>query len=493
MYVTPSRLPEADQRACADAVAKLRCTRTAGRPIHAEVRLNERGAWVIEVAPRSIAASALHAALRRGRNAGRAGLASGGATGPDVVAARAATQRRDDDPDSAWRHAGRVAGLNEARAVPGIEGVTISIPCGEDVVPLPRGDRYLGFIYRRGDARRGRVRAPGGARPAPLRHRVATELRSRLDSLASRSPNLPPELPRSGGRDGIVTALATGGGCDKGIGPGAQSFEALLRGRAHPHLPRGRHASAVPGRWVRGSDDHVAALQPGHLLQRVQGRPTLPRLHRMGGNLVGGTATGVVRGRARLRKRAAGHEQGWQAARVRGLRRGILAVWLAVSDHNRLERAKHQPPHRLGKLAQAIRAVRHRPRGDGRGVLRAGVEAPGRRPHLGHGAKRLHGLVAWHLDLPGENPGAGRPPGAVPGGAASSPDLALQLPRGHGLRSLCWIGNHLSRRPPPGAMLHRHRNRRHLLRASRRGSAPDRARRSRGRAGCLRRMSRGRG
>ena len=42
-----------------------------------------------------------------------------------------------------------VDGLDEARVVPGIDGITISIPCGETVVPLPRGDRYLGFIFVR--------------------------------------------------------------------------------------------------------------------------------------------------------------------------------------------------------------------------------------------------------------------------------------------------------------------------------------------------------
>jgi hypothetical protein len=42
-----------------------------------------------------------------------------------------------------------VHGRAEAHAVPGIERVTISIPCGQQVVPLPRGTRYLGFIFAR--------------------------------------------------------------------------------------------------------------------------------------------------------------------------------------------------------------------------------------------------------------------------------------------------------------------------------------------------------
>jgi len=42
-----------------------------------------------------------------------------------------------------------VGGLDEARAVPQIEDVTISIPKGQAIVPLPEGSRYLGFIFSR--------------------------------------------------------------------------------------------------------------------------------------------------------------------------------------------------------------------------------------------------------------------------------------------------------------------------------------------------------
>jgi hypothetical protein len=42
-----------------------------------------------------------------------------------------------------------VGGLDEARAVPYIEDVTISIPKGQEIVPLPEGSRYLGFIFSR--------------------------------------------------------------------------------------------------------------------------------------------------------------------------------------------------------------------------------------------------------------------------------------------------------------------------------------------------------
>jgi hypothetical protein len=45
----------------------------------------------------------------------------------------------------------RVIGQEEALAVPLIEGLEITIPIGQPVVPLPEGDRYLGFLFARGE------------------------------------------------------------------------------------------------------------------------------------------------------------------------------------------------------------------------------------------------------------------------------------------------------------------------------------------------------
>ncbi len=44
-----------------------------------------------------------------------------------------------------------VAGVEAARAVAGIEDVTISVPLGGALVPVPEGNRYLGFIFAAGD------------------------------------------------------------------------------------------------------------------------------------------------------------------------------------------------------------------------------------------------------------------------------------------------------------------------------------------------------
>ncbi len=43
-------------------------------------------------------------------------------------------------------------GLEAARQVPGVDRIEIAIPIGQHVVPLPEGNRYLGFIFARAAA-----------------------------------------------------------------------------------------------------------------------------------------------------------------------------------------------------------------------------------------------------------------------------------------------------------------------------------------------------
>jgi hypothetical protein len=50
-------------------------------------------------------------------------------------------------PRAGWLR--QVRGLENASSVPGIEDVTITIPRGHEVVPLPEGNKYLGFIFAR--------------------------------------------------------------------------------------------------------------------------------------------------------------------------------------------------------------------------------------------------------------------------------------------------------------------------------------------------------
>ena len=43
-------------------------------------------------------------------------------------------------------------GESEARAVPGIEDVRITVRQGHRLEPLPEGSSYLGFLFARGEA-----------------------------------------------------------------------------------------------------------------------------------------------------------------------------------------------------------------------------------------------------------------------------------------------------------------------------------------------------
>ena len=44
-----------------------------------------------------------------------------------------------------------MTGLDEARRVPGISGVTVSLQPGEAIRALPEGASYLGFLFAHGD------------------------------------------------------------------------------------------------------------------------------------------------------------------------------------------------------------------------------------------------------------------------------------------------------------------------------------------------------
>jgi hypothetical protein len=47
-----------------------------------------------------------------------------------------------------------ISGVEKARAMPGIDDLVITIAPGEPLVPLPEGDRYLGFIFASGGTSR---------------------------------------------------------------------------------------------------------------------------------------------------------------------------------------------------------------------------------------------------------------------------------------------------------------------------------------------------
>ncbi len=151
LYTTPSRLPEREQRAAVDtteaAIAALGLTHG---PIHAELRIHEGAAMLLEVAPRSIGGRC-GAVLRFGAEISLEELVMRAALGYDVHGlareSSAAGVMMIPIPRAGTLRC--VEGLAAARSVKGIDEVKISILRGQAVVPLPEGNRYLGFIFAR--------------------------------------------------------------------------------------------------------------------------------------------------------------------------------------------------------------------------------------------------------------------------------------------------------------------------------------------------------
>lgn len=153
IYVTPSRLPSAEQDAVQRSVAWAAAALGLREgPVHAEVRVNEQGAWVVEIAARSIGglcSSALEF--------------SGGRSLEELILLHAVgaetSHRREPRPSGVMMlpipGAGvlrAVGGQEAARAVPNVIELSISIPLGDTVLPVPDGNRYLGFLFARGDS-----------------------------------------------------------------------------------------------------------------------------------------------------------------------------------------------------------------------------------------------------------------------------------------------------------------------------------------------------
>jgi len=151
LYVTPSRL-SADVLAEVEAVT-ARAVQALGLregPVHAELRVDGERVCVLELAARSIGGLCSRA------------LRFGAGVSLEQVILRHALGLRFDDLALASTASGvmmipipgagvlqAVEGQQQARAVEGIDGLEITIGRGRPVVPLPEGDRYLGFMFAR--------------------------------------------------------------------------------------------------------------------------------------------------------------------------------------------------------------------------------------------------------------------------------------------------------------------------------------------------------
>ena len=160
IYVTPSRLGKAAEKRITETVGRAAAAfgLVAG-PVHAELRWYAGEAWLLEVAARTIGGECsrllrfsaghsleevvLAAAMGRRLPCGLASAASGVMMLPTP---RAGTLRR-------------VEGVLDALSVEGIDEVSISAGTGVELVPLPEGGAYLGYVFARGET-------PGGVEQA---------------------------------------------------------------------------------------------------------------------------------------------------------------------------------------------------------------------------------------------------------------------------------------------------------------------------------------
>jgi len=150
LYITPSRLQKALQEGIHEELARAcRLAGLATGPIHAEVRLNDRGIWLLEVAARSI-----------GGLCGRVLTHSLGMSLEELILRQAV-----GEPVSISGERGAagvmmipiprrgiyhgVEGLTAAQSVPGVTGVAIAAEPGQIIAPPPDGASYLGFIFAR--------------------------------------------------------------------------------------------------------------------------------------------------------------------------------------------------------------------------------------------------------------------------------------------------------------------------------------------------------
>ena len=158
IYVTPSRHPAAVLDRAERAVAAA-CEALGLRegPIHAELRLppgRPDEPVVLEVAARSIGGLCSRS-LRFGLGVSLEEVILRHALGLPLDEAglrrEAAASGVMMLPILRRGVLREVRGVEEARAVPGVDGLEITIPPGRPVVPLPEGDRYLGFLFARGE------------------------------------------------------------------------------------------------------------------------------------------------------------------------------------------------------------------------------------------------------------------------------------------------------------------------------------------------------
>ena len=159
IYVTPSRMSRERQQEIVETLALAAdALGLYHGPVHAELRINPAGIWMMEVAARSIGGLCSRALrfeiplvdkevsleellirLMLGLDVSRI-YRENAASGVMMIPI----------PEAGFYQ--ETQGIDEARAVSGIEDVVITAKVSQKLAPLPEGASYLGFIFARGES-----------------------------------------------------------------------------------------------------------------------------------------------------------------------------------------------------------------------------------------------------------------------------------------------------------------------------------------------------
>ncbi|HEV2290148.1 MAG TPA: ATP-grasp domain-containing protein [Candidatus Acidoferrales bacterium] len=185
IYLTPSRLRDADQFALRDCAARsVRALNLTHGPAHAEFRINEDGPWVLEIAPRPIGGLCSRAVRFGPRRISleelllRHALALGGTDAERETEASGVMMI--PVPRSGIFEG--VEGLDAAEDVSHVTEIRITARKRDYVAAWPEGASYLGFIFARASS------------PADV-EAALREAHARLNFVFS--PRLPVEHPVS--------------------------------------------------------------------------------------------------------------------------------------------------------------------------------------------------------------------------------------------------------------------------------------------------------
>jgi biotin carboxylase len=155
IYVTPSREPpDLQQRIRQTAQAAVTALGLTDGPVHAEMRVNRQGVWMLEAAARPIGGLCARVLRFAPPHFTLEQLLLRHALGEDVSGATLAAGSHGvmmiPIPDAGVYRG--VQGLEDARRVPGVEDVVITAKEGQKMLPLPEGSAYLGFLFFRDES-----------------------------------------------------------------------------------------------------------------------------------------------------------------------------------------------------------------------------------------------------------------------------------------------------------------------------------------------------